>query len=597
MIISDYIADFLAEHNIKDVFFIDGSACASMIVAVANNKKLKYYCPLHEQAGAFAVDGYYKAAGRMSAMIATSGPAGQNLINGIAASWYDSIPAFYLTGQINSQFLKPAAAVRQHGFQEHDIVAMVKTVTKHAVMVMRPKDIRYELEKALHLATTGRPGPVLIDVPMDIQKADVLPDSLQCYIPEISAGGNLAPILPKCADMIKKAQRPAFLIGGGVWLAGANKQVTRLIEKTGIPFFVTWNMIDFCHDDHPFYGGRVGTFGGDGRNFGIQNCDLLIAVGSRVSGRITGGMISSFTRSAKRIIVDIDENELRYQQVKGDLNICCDAGHFAAALHDFITGKNLSDFSSWTARVKEWKNKYPVVRKEYWNQQGSVNPYVFMQVLSGLMQDGDILVHEAGGNCVITSQSIKTKNNQRIFSNNGNSSLGYALPAAIGACVATGKPVICITGDGGLNFNIQELQTVKHYRLPIKIMVFNNYAFGITKLYRDTNFNSNYAGVDAQHGMSSPDFIKIAGAYGIKAVKINDHHDLAPRLQEVCSSREPVLCDINMRGFYDYKPRLGWSSPIEDQYPFLPRSEFRENMLIDPVEGWEDPVYPGRVKK
>jgi acetolactate synthase-1/2/3 large subunit len=209
------------------------------------------------------------------------------------------------------------------------------------------------------------------------------------------------------------------------------------------------------------------------------------------------------------------------------------------------------------------------------------------------MKEGDVLVHEAGGNCVVTSQAFEAKANQRVFSNNGNSSLGYALPAAIGACIATQKPVICITGDGGLNFNIQEFQTLRHYNLPVKVLIFNNQAFGITKAYRDTNFQSEYAGVDAEHGMSSPDFRKVAEAYGLKTVYIHDHTELREKIRYVLNAKEPVICDINMVGFYDYNPKLGWSSPIEDQYPFLPRDEFRKNMIIEPLAGWENPKYPG----
>ena len=596
---SEYIIDFLVKKGIKDVFFVDGSACASLIVAVAKNKNLKYYCPLHEQAGAFAIDGYYKASGMPSVMIATSGPGGQNLLNGIAAAYYDSTPAIFITGQINSQFLKPNNIVRQHGFQENDIVSMAEPITKYAIMIKDADEISYELEKAYYLATNGRPGPVLIDIPMDIQNSEINDDASHKYIIPTTKieTRDLTTKIEKCLQWLKEAKRPAILIGGGVWLAEANEDAKKLINKLNIPFFVTWNMIDFCEESDPFYGGRIGTFGGNGRNFGIQNCDFLLTIGSRISGRITGGMMDTFARGAKKVIVDIDAEELKYQQLKGDLNICCDAKIFINEVLKTINDSSFSlpKYQWWASKVINWKNKYPVLQEEYWEQKDSVNPYVFIKVLSDEMGAGDVLVHEAGGNCVITSQSFEAKPNQRVFSNNGNSSLGYALPAAIGASIATKKKVICITGDGGLNFNIQELQTIKHYHLPVKILIFNNYAFGITKLYRDTHLKSEYAGVDAEHGMSSPDFKKVADAYGIKSIHINDHTELKEKLKLVLESNEPILCDINMIGFYDYKPRLGWGVPIEDQYPFLPRDEFKSNMIIEPLEGWEDPVYPGKV--
>jgi len=596
MLVSDYIANFLTDNGVKDVFFVEGSACASLIVAVARNKNLKYYCTLHEQAGAFAVDGYYKTNRKLSVMIATSGQGGQNLLNGVAASYYDSIPVLYLTGQINSRFIKPSSSIRQHGFQENDIVSMAKPITKYARMVKNPMDIRFEMEKALHIATSGRPGPVLLDIPMDTQKAEVDENRLRSYIPEQSGidmnkvQENISILL----DWLSESERPIFLIGGGVWLADAKKSTMKLIERLKIPFSETWNMIDFCENNHELYGGRVGTFGGDGRNFAIQNSDLLIAIGSRISGRITGGMMDTFARAAKKVIVDIDNEELNYQQVKGDLNISCDAGVFVEEFLKTVESRNFNkDFILWKNKVINWKEKYKVFKEDYWKQEGSVNPYVLIKVLSEEMKEGDVLVHEAGGNCVVTSQTFEAKINQRIFSNNGNSSLGYALPGAIGACVAAQKQVICITGDGGLNFNIQEFQTMKYYNLPVKVLIFANNAFGITKAYRDTHFKSEYAGVDAEHGVSFPDFKKIAEAYGLKTVNINDHSELREKMRYVLDANEPIICNIKMVGFYDYSPKLGWSSPIEDQYPFLQRDEFRENMIIEPIAGWENPKYPG----
>ena len=594
--VSDYIVNFLVEKGIKDVFFIDGSACASMIVAVARNKNLRYFCPHHEQAGAFAVDGYYKASGKLSAMIATSGPAGQNLLNGIAASYYDSIPAIYLTGNINSKFMKPNNEIRQRGFQENDIVSMVKPVTKYSSMVLKPELIRYELEKAYYFATTGRPGPVLLDIPMDIQQSTVNENELIGYrlLPMRKDTTFIDQHINKILDMLDKAKRPVILLGGGVRLAQADDVVKALINELKVPVFTTWNMIDFCPNNYFYYGGRVGTFGGDGRNFGIQNCDLLISIGSRISGRITGGMVSTFARGAKKVIVDIDPAELVWQQVKGDLNIVCDAKVFAEEFLKIVKERKLEfNFRSWMSQVFDWRMQYSVMKKEYWMQE-NVNPYVFVKILSDEMKEGDVLVHEAGGNCVVTSQAFEAKQGQRVFSNNGNSSLGYALPAAIGASIATKKQVICITGDGGLNFNIQEFQTLKHYMLPVKVFIFNNDAYGITKAYRDTNFQSEYAGVDAEHGNSNPNFVKVADAYGLKTFKIDSFSE--PRLRniirEVLSYPGPVVCDVNMKGFYDYQPKLGWRSPIEDQYPFLPREEFRRQMIIDPIEGWEDPKYP-----
>jgi len=596
MNVSEYIVDFLVKKGIRDVFFVEGSAAASLVVAVARNKKLNYYCPLHEQAGAFMIDGYFKASRRPAVMIATSGPGGQNLLNGIAASFYDSCTAFYFTGQINSRFIKPNNLVRQWGFQENDIVSMVKPVTKYATMIRNTDDVFYELEKAYYIATSARPGPVLLDIPMDIQRANI-----SGHMRHYRAGDlqeNEIDKIPIILKWLKEAQRPAILLGGGVWLAdavGEAKKLARLLKW--VPFFVTWNMIDYY--DPRYFGGKIGTFGGDGRNFGIQNCDFLLTIGSRISGRITGGLMHTFARAARKVIVDIDKYELKYQQLKGDLNVCCDARIFIQKLIEHLersVDSTKRPDLSWLEKVKEWRYRYRVVRYEYWKQRRNVNPYVFVKVLSDAMKEGDILVHETGGNCVVTSQTFEPKANQRVFSNNGNSSLGYALPAAIGAAIAMKKKINCIVGDGGMNFNIQELQTLKHYRLPVKVFIFDNRVFGITKAYRDTHFNSDYAGVDARHGLSFPDFVKVAKAYRLKALSIKDHRELKKKLRYVLDADEPIICDVNMVGFYDYQPKLGWGVPIEELYPFLPREEFRKNMIIEPYKGWENPVYPGPVK-
>ncbi|MBT4730782.1 thiamine pyrophosphate-binding protein [Candidatus Woesearchaeota archaeon] len=590
MNVSEYIAEFFVKKGIKDIFLIDGAACASMIVGVAKNKNLNYYCPHHEQAGAFAIDGYVKASGSPSVMIATSGPAGQNLINGIAASWYDSVPAIYLTGNINSRFMKPSNEIRQHGFQENDIVSMVSTVTKYAAVVMRAEHIEYELEKAYQLAVSGRPGPVLLDIPMDVQKMELGSGKLLTYNENykmVPVKENLQGYAVKLKEMIKKSERPVFLLGGGITISKANNVVKKLIKDLKIPYFVTWNMIDFDAYNNPYFGGKVGTYGGEGRNFGIQNCDLLIGLGTRISGRITGGMMDTFARGAKKVLIDIDQEDMKWQQIKADMNIVSNLSDFVPILNDVCSELEL-DYSDWVKKVLVWKEKYGVMCDEYYDSE-NVNPYVFMKILCEKMSEGDVLVHEAGGNAVITSQSFKGKKNQKVFSNHGNSSLGYALPAAVGAAIATKKPVLCITGDGGLNFNIQEFQTIKHYKLPVKVLIFNNYAYGITKSYRDTNFDSEYAGCDADHGLESPNFIDVAISYGLKTVKINNHKELELKLDEVINSKEAIVCDIDMNGFYDYLPKIGWKNPIEDMYPFLDRDEFRSNMIIPPLEGWEKP--------
>jgi acetolactate synthase I/II/III large subunit len=598
MKIYQYVANFLFNKGIKDVFVIEGSASAGLVVGVSEIKGMNYYCSHHEQAGSFCVDAYAKTTGKVAVMIATSGPGGQNCLNGIAASYYDSVPAIYITGQVNSRFIKPSNKIRQHGFQECDIVSMSSPITKYSTLVRETKMISYELEKAYHLATTGRQGPVLLDIPMDIQQSEYIEGEQLDYCPEEDNVklNELSPELIDIYNLIKKSERPVILVGGGVQLSQANKLMHEFISITGIPFFVTWNMIDFCDNNNNLFGGRVGTYGGDGRNFGIQNADLLIAIGSRISGRITGGVVDSFARCANKVIVDIDAYELQYQQVKGDINIVSDAKYFLKLMINILKNeKPKFNFESWRKKIKYWKTEFAVFPKEYMLNANVVNPYYFIKNLSESLDSNAIMVYEAGGNCVVTSQAFEAKQGQRLFSNNGNSSLGYALPASIGASISSKmQDVICITGDGGMNFNIQELQTIKHHSLPIKIFIFNNYVYGITKAYRETNYNSNYAGVDSDHGISNPNFINIAKAYGIKAISISNDLEVDKIINQVLDFDGPVVCDVNMKNMYDYKPRLGWGVPIEEQYPFLDRKQFIQNMIIEPYEGWEDPVYPGK---
>jgi acetolactate synthase-1/2/3 large subunit len=614
MTVAEYIAKFLADNGMNDVFCMDGAAAAQMIVAVANEPRLNYYCNWHEQAGGFAADGYFRSSGRMSTMISTSGPAAQNLCNPIATAWYDSIPVLFITGNINSMFMKPNNYVRQHGFQEHDVVSMVKGFTKYAVQIKNASQIKFELEKAIILAKSGRPGPVLLDIPMDIQKKEIDETKLVTSSVFHEKQDDCFKEMHRYSvefilEEMYKAKRPLILIGGGVKLSKAEANLRVLLNCLHVPFAVTWNMIDFAESNDPLYAGRVGTFGGDGRNFAIQNCDFLLVMGSRISGRITGGMINSFARDAYRVIVDIDVEELQYQPVKGDLNLAMDAKKFIDIMTEIFAAraqKNYIEndenewlstkFNDWTNQVIEWRNKYRVYNPEYEKQKDSVNPYVFIKELSKQVENDSVIVTDIGSNCVVTHQCWDTKLGQIIFSNNGNASLGYALPAAIGAAIANpDKQIICIVGDGGLNFNIQELQTIRTYNLNIKIFVFNNDCYGMTKAYRDTNCNSNYAGCDREHGVVMPDFCEIAYAYGLyQSFKIYNHKHLALNIDQALNfDSNPLLCDVNMKGFFDYIPKINFYGPIEDMYPFLPRDEIKANMIIDPIEGWEGPTYPG----
>lgn len=602
MRLGDYVIQYLADLGIHKVFVVYGAACGDLIDAFTRINGTEYVAVVHEQAGAFAAETYAKVSGRLGAAIATSGPGGINLLNGIANCYYDSTPCLFITGQINTQFIKKDPSIRQVGFQENDIVAMSQLITKMAVMVRKADDIKYILDEAAHTAMSDRPGPVLIDIPMDIQKVDIDPKKLRGYVPETSNGYDYKLIKNQINEFIrdyKKAKRPVLLIGGGIWPAKATKEVRELGAKLKVPCLPTWNALDIFTSDYEFYRGGVGTYGGPGRNFAIQNSDLLLSIGSRISGRITGGYVKSFARAAKKFIVDVDKANLdpKLQEVKGDVNICCDAKEFIKMLMSELDKYQLPDRTWWLNKTLEWKEKYAICLPEYYNEKGRVNHYVFIKVLSEELEPGDVIVGDCGGNVVVISQTFETKFGQRLFSSNGNSPMGYSFAGAMGACFVPGvKRVICLIGDGGFNMNIHDLQTVKNYHVPLKTFIMNNYVYGITKMFQDTHFESRYE-ASGPKGYNPPDFVKITNGYGIKTETIENHDELREKIRFVINYPEAIVCDVNMKEYYHYAPRIfGWKTPIEDMYPYLSREEFRSNMFIEPVEDWENPVHPGKVE-
>lgn len=594
MKLADYVVEYLRDIGIKKVFIVYGSASGNLIDAFSRVKGIDYVCVMHEQAGSFAVETYAKVSGELSCFIATSGPGGTNLLTGIANAYYDSVPCIFITGQIDSKFLKPPL-IRQVGFQENDIVNMALPITKWAYMVTKSEEIKYVLDKVICTATSGRPGPVLIDIPTDIQKVDI--DTAK--LPDIGYGDLTAIDIDLVKNQInefiedfKKAERPVLLIGGGIWSARAEYQARQLGARMRVPCLPTWNAVDVFTSDYEFYRGRVGTYGGPGRNFAIQNSDLLLCIGTRISGRITGGYVKSFARAAKKYIVDIDKAQLapELQQVKGDVNIQCDAKLFIMMLLDELGEQKLPDRTWWLGKTLEWRDKYVPCLPEYYDEREYVHPYVFIKILSEELEAGDVIVVDCGGNAVVTFQAFETKFGQRLCSSNGNSPMGYSFAGAMGACfIPNIKRVICLIGDGGFNMNIQELQTVKNYNLPLKTFIMNNHSYGIIRQFQETNYQGRYL-ASGPDGYSPPDFVPIVNAYGIKNETIKNHGELRQKIRSVLSCPGAIVCDVDMGMFSKYEPRIfGWRTPIEDAYPYLPRDEFRENMIIEPVEGWEIP--------
>ena len=603
--LADYVINFYSNIGVDKIFVVYGAANGDLIDAFSRNKKTEYVSVLHEQAGGFAAEGYAKVKGKKipGVAIATSGPGGMNFVTSAGNCYYDSVPAVFITGQVNSQFIKSDEAIRQIGFQEADMCSIFKSITKYSKLILDPSSIKYELEYSLYLATSGRPGPILLDIPIDVQKSIIDTDELKGFNPkELSKTEtnkkDLETQLEKLLVDISKSSRPVFLIGGGVKIAEASNELHEIGELLKIPMYPTWNALDVVTSDYKYYCGRVGTYGGAGRNFGIQNSDLLISIGSRVSGRVTGGNTKTFARAAKKYMVDVDEGVLKkeFQQVPFDEVINCDAKIFIKIFKEYLVKNNFKTDKKkddWLKQCIQWKKTYDPVKKIFFKNTNTVQPYAFIRTLSEKMKNDDIFVADCGGNIVTCNHAFETKKGQRYFTNNGNSPMGFSFSAAIGAYFANPKKrIICIIGDGGMNMNIQELQTIKNYNIKIKTIILNNHIYGITKAFQETNFGGKSEACGPR-GYVPPDFMKISKAYGIKTMEIKNNSEFNEKIDKLLDYDGSIVVDVDCHDHHKYEPRIfGWKTPIEDMYPYIDREEFKKNMIIEKVDGWENPIKP-----
>ena len=588
--VSDYILDFLVSQGVKDVFLITGGAIAFIIDAFHGRKDIRYICVAHEQAGAMMAEAYSRMGPGYAAAMVTSGPGATNLITGICCAWFDSIPAIFISGQVNTYEQKGKSKVRQVGFQETEIVDVVKPITKYATQLDKAENIRYELEKATYIAKSGRPGPVLLDIPMNFQRTEINPRKLRKFVPPtkkeyLDSGKKLQAKIRKTLPEIKKAKRPVFLVGGGIRLSGALNEAEKLARTTGFPVVSSWSGFDVFPRNYPLYVGAHGVYGERAANFTIQNADLIVSVGSRLDTRQTGGRPDTFAREAKVIMVDIDKSELdKRRGFTPWVSINCDAKEFLKVFLKEIKGKiERKNYSDWVKRTKNWKNKYPIVLPSYHKERKSVNPYVFIKTLSEELGKKAVIIPDEGANLTWTMQAFEVKKGQRLFSTFGNSPMGYAFPAAIGASIAMGgKEIICIDGDGGFQINIQELQVLVYHRLPVKIFILNNKGYGIIKQFQELYLGSRFEATGK--GYSYPDFIKISKAYGIETETIKNHKELRSKIKRVLKFKGPILCDISIKPRQKLIPKLEFGKPIEDLTPLLPRREFYKNMIVKPLE-------------
>ena len=588
--LSDYVLKFLIKKNIKNVFLMTGGAISFMIDAFSRTKKINYTCVAHEQAAAMMADAYSRSGPNLSCTMATSGPGATNLITGIACSWFDSIPSIHITGQVNSYEKQGAQKgtknTRQIGFQETDIVSIAKPITKFSYQLKNPNEIKYVLEKACFLAQSGRPGPVVIDIPMDFQKAIINPSKMKSFKKpkEKINKKKLVNFTKKINNLISFSKRPVLLLGGGIKVSKSEKLLEIFLKKISIPIVTTWSGVDLVDHNNKFYIGNVGVYGSRSANFTVQNSDLLLCLGSRLDTRITGGVPSTFARRSKVIAVDIDKNELSKKRgLKLFLKVNSDLSNFFKI---FIKDKSTKKIekSTWLNTCQKWKQKYPIVKKKYFKQKKFVNPYVFINELSYQLKNNSIIIAATGGHLTWAIQAFKVKKGQKLFSAFGNSPMGYAFPASIGTSIQRNKSkVICIDGDGSIQINIQELQTVVANNLPIKLIVINNNGYGIIKQFQELYLKKRYEASFPGSGVTNPTFEKIAKAYGISYSRISSNKNIRKVLKKTLKTNRPEFIEVIIKADQKIIPKLQFGNPIEDLSPLLPRKEFNSNMFIKKV--------------
>ena len=604
MKLTDYIVNFLEEKGVGHVFVLTGSYIAHLIDGLHNHKSISYTATQHEQAAAMAADAYARVTNNIGAIFVTSGPGATNTLTGVACSYYDSIPVLVFTGNVNSEEFPPGSKVRQTGCQQLDIVSMAKPITKWAVQVLDPNKIDEVLVKAHHIATSGRPGPVLIDLPINIQTAQIDPVKIKCdkekIIAEANKEYNEANFDLKKVDaqtdeffaLLSKAKRPVLLAGGGIKISKTTASFLKLIQKLKIPVVASWSGADILKFDNSQFIGLIGVYGSREANLTIQNSDLVLSLGSRLDSRQTGSNQSLFAREAKKVRVDIDRHEL-HDGIKADVSIHCSLEEFFPIILEKIGRAKNPDFSDWLETTNNWKEKYSKVYDIEQKQNDKPNPYVFLKLLSKLTGPEDLIITDAGGDLMWTMQGYRVKEKQQLFSAYGNSPMGYSFPASIGARIACKNEkanVVCIIGDGGMQMNIQELQTVAHNKLPIKIIIMNNNSYGSIRQFIDVYLKSRATGIDNSSGYSCPDFVKVAQAYGIEAMRIDKAGEMEDKLKKFLSHKGPIILDLIVKEDEVVLPKAQWGRPLEDQWPYLPREEFLKTMIVKPAQKSLEPM-------
>lgn len=590
MKVSDYIANYLSKKKVNKVFSITGGASIHLIHSFAEAKNIDYVTMHHEQSCAMAADGYSRASEKIGVAAATSGPGATNLITGIACAWFDSIPTLFITGQVTRFRMKGKLKVRQIGFQETDIISMVKTITKYRTQIMNKRDLHQELDRCLYHAFEGRPGPVLIDIPDDVQRSKLNKKDLLFFKknkPELKKTLNNKIIhekkLNQLMNFLNNSERPILVAGHGVRLSSSIKLVKQIQKKLQIPYISTWAMLDMWNSNDKRNCGSFGTHGSRFGNFSVQNSDLIISLGARLGTRETGSPLSSFAREANLVVVDIDKHELRKFSKFGkrcDIQFHLDVNNFSQLFLKRLKNYSPKKYLKWQNKIEFWKKKYPsggsLMNKK-------VNPYLFYNKLSNFLSSDEIIFTDTGSTIAWASQALIFNSKIRLIHDFNNTAMGYALPASIGALFSDKtKNVTCIAGDGSFMMNIQELSTVSEYNLPLKIIVINNEGYSMVKQTQEQWLGGKHYATSKGKGLSFPNFKKISEAFDIDYLKISNNYQLN-NLKTLRKVKKPILIEIIVDERERVIPQSRFGYPIEDSDPLLPRKEFRDTMIVDTI--------------
>jgi acetolactate synthase I/II/III large subunit len=591
--LSDYVAEFLVSRGVRDVFLVSGGGVMHLLDSIGRHDGLRYFCTRHEQACAIAAEGYARATNQPGVCLVTTGPGGVNAVSGIVGAWVDSIPLVVLAGQVRRDLVADYRKLRQMGPQEGNVVGMAGPVTKYAVSVTDPRMIRFELERAFHVATSGRPGPTLVEIPIDVQGSMIDEGDLPSFDPaaedRLERTDAVRDGVKATVEALARAERPLFVAGNGIHLAGAEAALARLLRVAPVPVVLPDSAKDLVAEDEPMYMGIFGTAGQRRANFAVQNSDCMVALASGLCVKKTGFNYKGFAPGATKVFVDIDEHQLSDQVIAPDIAVLADMAEFLPALVEELERTPLAARKKWLDACASWKQRYPLMVPEYYRDPQFISGYAFMDVLSDKLGSSDVLVAGNGLDTVSYIQVFRVKEGQRTMTSANWGAMGWDLPLAIGASVGSGRRTICVTGDGSVQLNLQELATIRYYALPIKVFVYNNQGFASIRATQRSMMDGRFVASDPASGVDNPDFRLLAEAFGLAFERIADKDQIEAGIANVLATDGPVLCEVIVSPDEEIQPKASAfrredgtleSRPLEDMAPFLPRDEVWQNMHL-----------------